>query len=63
MLTTDMVIYNDIPIEYDDSGFWTIQYNGDDLVFTDLSEAYHFIDYDMITTKYFNENTFRYETR
>lgn len=44
MLTKTIVNYNGVPIEYDDFGFWTIQYHGDDIAFNDLSEAYKFID-------------------
>lgn len=44
MLTSNKVVYNDVDIEYDDLGFWTIQYCGDDLVFTNLSDAYEFVD-------------------
>lgn len=48
MLTSNIVYYNDTPIEFDSDGFWTIQYCGDDLVFTDLKDAYRFIDTEMI---------------
>ena len=44
MLTAEIVKYKGIPIEYDDFGFWTVDYCGDDVVFVNLSDAYKFID-------------------
>lgn len=48
MLTTKIVFYKNVPIEYDDLGFWTIQYDGDDLVFNTLKDAKDFIEREMI---------------
>lgn len=43
-MTTKIVFYKNVPIEYDDIGFWTVQYDGDDLVFNTLKDAKEFID-------------------
>ena len=48
MLTNTIVNYKGIPIEYDDLGFWTIQVCTDDLVFYDLSDAYDYVDNELI---------------
>ena len=48
MLTNKVVWYKNYGIEYDDFGFWTIQIDGDDLVFNDLTDAKDFIDEEVI---------------
>ena len=48
MLTTKIVFYKNVPIEYDDFGFWTVDYCGDDLVFNTLKDAKKFIESEMI---------------
>lgn len=44
MLTTNTIYYKDFGIEYDDFGFYTVQYCGDDVVFQTVDEAKQFID-------------------
>lgn len=44
MLTAEVVWYHDYGIEYDDFGFYTVQYCGDDIVFNTVDEAKKFID-------------------
>lgn len=44
MLTTNFTWYKGYGIEYDDSGYYTVQYCGDDVVFGSVKSAQAFID-------------------
>ena len=44
MLTTNIIWYKDYGIEYDDSGYWTVQYCGDEIIFDTVDNAKEFID-------------------
>ena len=48
MLTSKTVWYHDYGIEYDDFGFWTVQFCGDDITFESINDAKRFIDEEMI---------------
>lgn len=43
MLTDKIVWYKGYGIEFDDFGFWTVEYCGDDLVFKTVKEAKDFL--------------------
>lgn len=44
MLTTNIIWYKGYGIEYDDSGYYTVQYCGDDVAFGSVKSAQAFID-------------------
>ena len=44
MLTERTIYYKGTGIEYDDFGFYTVQYCGDDVTFMTVAEAKKFID-------------------
>lgn len=44
MLTNRFINYKDYTIDYDDFGFWTVQYCCDDVVFNTVEDAKIFID-------------------